>query len=105
MITNAAQDVYDRAQSEFVDLFDNFFADLSHWFGRLSDIERLVGLCAFILVLFLLVLVKATTRESRPGKARSFVGSFTLVVTFSFLVGMILDTPYDPRQWLPAVLS
>lgn len=105
MITNAAQDVYGRAQSEFVDLVRDIIADLTHWFGRLSDLERLVGLCAFILVLFLLVLVKATTRESKPGKTRNFVGSFTLVVTFSFLVGLILDSRFDPRHWLPGVFS
>ena len=101
MITEVAHTVYDKAEQRFVDMVQTSVADLEHWFGRLSDIERLVGLCAFILVLFILVLVKATTRTSKPGKTRNFVGSFVLVVAFSFLAGMLIDSKFDPRQFLP----
>ena len=102
MISTAADSVYDHAQAEFVDMVRDLVADALQWFGRLSDIERLVGLCAFILVLFVLVLVKATTRTSRPGKTRSFVSSFVLVVTFSFLAGLLIDSEFDLRRYLPA---
>jgi hypothetical protein len=96
----SSKTVYDEAQQEFLDMVRDLVGDVTHWFSRLSDVERLVGLAAFILMLFLLVLVKASTREHVPGKTRNFAGSFVLVVTFSFLVGMLLDTPYDPRNFL-----
>lgn len=96
----SSQTIYDEAQKEFIDMVRDLVGDVTHWFSRLSDLERLVGVAAFILILFLLVLVKSSTRERVPGKTRSFAGSFVLVITFSFLVGMLLDTPYDPRNFL-----
>ncbi|HPF23116.1 MAG TPA: hypothetical protein PK417_06545 [Hyphomonas sp.] len=100
MIYASSQTVYDKAQTEFGDMVRDLVTGTLHWFGRLSDVERLVGLCAFILVLFMLVLVKATTRTHQPGKARSFVGSFVLVVVFSFLAGLLIDSEFDPRHFL-----
>ena len=99
MFSSATQTVYDKAQTQFADMVRDLFGGLIHWFERLSDIERLVALCAFILVLFMLVLVKATTRTTKPGKTRSFIGSFVLVVTFSFLAGLLIDSKFDPRQF------
>lgn len=96
----SSQTVYEKAEREFIDMVRDLVGDITHWFGRLSDVERLIGLGAFILMLFLLVLVKAGSRERKPGKTRNFTGSFILVVTFSFLVGMLLDTPYDPRNFV-----
>lgn len=99
MFSSASPTVYDKAQTEFVDMVEGLFGGLLHWFERLTDVERLVALCAFILVLFLLVLVKATTRTTKPGKTRSFIGSFVLVVTFSFLAGLLIDSKFDPSQF------
>lgn len=98
MFFSETQSIYEKAQTQFADMVQDLFGDLLHWFERLTDVERLVALCAFILVLFMLVLVKATTRTSKPGKTRSFVGSFVLVVTFSFLAGLMIDSKFDPRQ-------
>ena len=99
MVSRVSDDVYDDAVQRFVDAVQTGVGDLVHWFGRLSDVERLVGLCAFILVLFMLVLVKAKTRTSRPGRTRSFAGSFVLVVVFSFVAGLLIDSKFDPRQF------
>ena len=105
MFNDVAESVFGKAQQEFAVLFQDTLHDLLHWFGRLSDIERLVGLCAFILVLFTLVLVKASTRTSRPGKTRNFLGALVLVVAFSFVAGLLFDSQYDPRRLLPASVS
>jgi hypothetical protein len=102
MSKTASNTIYDEAQEKLVALAHDFMRDMTRWFGQLSDLERLLGLCVFILILFVLVVVKAGRREHAPGKARSFVSSFVLVVTFSFVVGLLLDTPYDPRGFLPA---
>ena len=102
MNARAAQTVYDKAEAEFLIMFEDMVGDFLHWFGRLTDLERLLGLCAFILTLFVLVVVKSSSGSSEPGKARSFVGSFTLVVAFSFLVGLLIDSEFDPRHFLPS---
>jgi hypothetical protein len=102
MSKTASNTIYDEAQEKLAALAHDFMRDMTRWFGQLSDLERLLGLCVFILVLFVLVVVKAGRREHAPGKARSFVSSFVLVVTFSFVVGLLLDTSYDPRRFLPA---
>ncbi len=96
----SSQSIFDEAQSEFIDLVRDLVHDLTQWFSRLSDLERLVGLAAFILMLFLLVIVKASTRERKPAKSRNLASSLVLVVTFSFVVGMLLETPFDPRNFL-----
>ena len=94
----SSQTIYEKAEHEFIDMVRDLVDDVVRWFSHLTDVERLIGLAAFILVLFLLVLVKAGSRERTPGKTRSFTAAFILVVTFSFLAGMLLDTPYDPRN-------
>ena len=95
-----SQTIFDEAKLEFFDLVRDLVGDLTHWFSRLSDLERLVGLAAFILMLFLLVVVKAGTREHKPAKSRNFVSSLVLVVVFGFFVVMLLETPFDPRNFL-----
>ena len=105
MISGSTRSVYDTARQEVVYLADDVVRDTQLWFERLSDFERLMGLCGFILVLFFLVLTKAATRSADPSSSRSFVGSFTLVVVFSFLVGYVIDggvdlEPYIPRRFL-----
>ncbi len=94
--------IFDEAERNFSALTRDFARDMTHWFAQLSDLDRLLGLVLFILVLFVLVVVKSGTREQKPGKARSFVSAFVLVVTFSFVAGLLIDTRLDPRQFLPS---
>lgn len=101
MISASTQNVYDTARHEVGYLVNDMIRDLQVWFDRLSDVERLVGLCGFILVLFFLVLTKAATRSADPGSGRSFVGSFVLVVTFSFLTGYAIDGGLDLEAFIP----
>ncbi|HPF23115.1 MAG: hypothetical protein R3C08_04660 [Hyphomonas sp.] len=100
MIVFAARSVYETAQRKMVDLTEEVFGDLVHWFDRLSDLERLVGLCVFILTLFVMIIAKSATGSAGPGNTRGFLGSFALVVAFSFLTGLVIDSRFDPRQLL-----
>ncbi len=95
-----SQTVFEDAKREFIDLVRDLVGDLMQWFSRLSDLERLVGVAAFILILFLLVIVKAGARDKKPASGRSFLSSLVLVVTFCFVMGLLLDTPFDPRNFL-----
>ena len=98
----ASQSIYSAAGRRLLEAVEDAFGDLTDWVVGLTDIQRLVGLCAFILVLFTLLLVQATTRTRRPGKTRSFLGSFVLVVVFSFLAGLLIDSRFDLHALLPA---
>ena len=100
MIVVAARSVYDTAQMKLVDLSEDVFGDLLRWFERLSDMERLIGLCAFIMGLFVMIVAKSASGSGGPGNTRGFLGAFTLVVAFSFLTGMVIDSRFDPRRFL-----
>ena len=91
---------YETLERDIGNLIDDASRDAQIWFERLSDMERLMGLCGFILILFCLVISKSATRAADPGTSRSFAGSFTLVVVFSFLAGMLIDSPFDPRNFV-----
>lgn len=103
MSEHANESVFEEATAEFLVLAREKGEDLMEWVNRLSDVERLIGLGLFIGVLFMLVLVQSARRKRDPGKARSFVGSFVLVVTFSFLVGLLIDSEFDPRHFLTMI--
>lgn len=102
MSTKGMPSAYDEARDGFVDMSRAAMHDAADWFQGLTDLERLMGLCGFIMALFVLVVVKATTRTAEPGHGRSFISSFVLVVVFSFLAGMVIDSDLDWRQYLPA---
>ncbi|MCA8890930.1 MAG: hypothetical protein KDA56_03725 [Hyphomonas sp.] len=100
MILASVPNTYETVEREFGRAMADATRDLQVWFERLSDMERLMGLCGFILLLFFLILAKAATRSADPGNGRSFIGSFTLVVVFSFVAGMLIDSPFDPRHFV-----
>ncbi|MCA8899897.1 MAG: hypothetical protein KDA53_01465 [Hyphomonas sp.] len=100
MSTRTGSSFYDDMWDEFLVVAKDFVDDVVDWMQGLSDLEQLMGLCIFILILFLLTLSNSANRDKDPGRARSFVGAFMLVVTFSFVAGLMIDTPYDPRNFL-----
>jgi len=102
MSTRTGSSFYETTWNEFLDMVRDFVEDTTDWLSGLSDVERLMGLCIFILLLFLLVLANGSSRTREPGKTRSFAGAFTLVVAFSFVAGLLIDSKIDPRQFLPA---
>lgn len=91
---------YETLERDIGNLIEDALRDAQIWFERLSDVERLMGLCGFILLLFCLVISKSATRSADPSASRSFAGSFTLVVVFSFVAGMLIDSPFDPRHFV-----
>ncbi len=91
---------YESLERDLGNMISQGTRDFQVWFERLSDTERLMGLCGFILLLFCLVIAKSATRAAVPGTSRSFAGSFTLVVVFSFMAGMLIDSPFDPRHFV-----
>ncbi|WP_321490955.1 hypothetical protein [uncultured Hyphomonas sp.] len=102
MILASIPNAYETVEREFGHVVEDATRDFQVWYERLSDVERLMGLCGFILLLFFLVLSKSATRAADPGTGRSFAGSFTLVVVFSFVAGMLIDSPFDPRHFVNA---
>ena len=52
----------------------------------------------FILILFMLILVRAGRRKADPARGRSFVSSIVLVMLFSFGAGWMIDSRFDVQD-------
>jgi hypothetical protein len=53
MISASIPNAYETVEREFGRVLADATRDIQVWFERLSDMERLMGLCGFILLLFL----------------------------------------------------
>ena len=65
--------------------------DFSIWIARLSDGERVVGLCVFALTIMILMMRPARKQKTSRGKGTQFVFALAIVVIFGFGAGWILD--------------
>ncbi|MEQ8301523.1 MAG: hypothetical protein RH945_13360 [Hyphomonas sp.] len=66
--------------------------DFSIWTSRLSDAERVVGLCLFVLVLMCLMIRprRKPKREVKTGP--QFTYALIIIMIFSFGIGMAFDS-------------
>lgn len=85
----------DRVLDELARALNAAYRDISVWVSRLDDIEKLFFICGFILLLFMLILVKAASRPKVPSRRRSFFTSLVLVMVFAFGAGWIIDSRLD----------
>ena len=60
--------------------------------------EKLFFMVVFILILFMLILVRAGRRKADPARGRSFVSSIVLVMLFSFGAGWMIDSRFDVQD-------
>ena len=66
--------------------------DFSIWASRLSDAERIAGLCVFILILMCLM-VRPRRKPRRDVKAvPQFTYAMIIVMIFAFGIGMAFDS-------------
>ncbi|MEM6535886.1 MAG: hypothetical protein AAF613_09630 [Pseudomonadota bacterium] len=65
--------------------------DLYYWVTHLSDEERTIGICIFIVVLMFMIFSRRVKKNTDPGTSRSFTGAFFLVVIFAFGAGWSMD--------------
>ena len=70
------------------------------WVHRLDDMEKLFFMIVFILILFMLILVRAGRRKVSPAPGRSFVSSVVLVMLFSFAAGWMMDSRFEMQEVL-----
>ena len=85
-----SQTIFDEAKLEFFDLVRDLVGDLTHWFSRLSDLERLVGLAAFILMLFL----TAATGLALAGLRATPAMGIMLCLHLGVVAALFLSLPY-----------
>jgi hypothetical protein len=66
--------------------------DFSIWASRLSDAERIAGLCVFILILMCLMVRprRQPRRETKSGP--QFTYALIIVMIFAFGIGMAFDS-------------
>jgi hypothetical protein len=66
--------------------------DFSIWASRLSDAERIVGLCVFVLVLMCLM-VRPKRKPKREVKSvPQFAYALVIIMIFAFGIGMAFDS-------------
>lgn len=65
--------------------------DFSIWIARLSDGERVVGLCVFALTILLLMMGPTKKRTTPRGKGTQFVFALAIVMIFGFGAGWLFE--------------
>lgn len=66
--------------------------DFSIWASRLSDAERIVGLCVFILILICLMVRPSRKPRSEARAGPQFSYALIIVMIFAFGIGMAFDS-------------
>jgi hypothetical protein len=69
--------------------------DVNLWASRLSDGERVIGICVFALVLLFLMVRRPRDYKQGGGMGRQFAFAFVIVVIFGFGVGWLFDGRFD----------
>ena len=67
------------------------FEQAGRWFADLSNAEKLLGVCAVIMLFFLLVLRRSGDRKHNRTELFQFLFAMTLVVFAGFGVGWFFD--------------
>ncbi len=65
--------------------------DFSIWIARLSDGERVVGLCVFALTIMILMMAPTKKRKTPRGKSTQFVFALAIVMIFGFGAGWLFE--------------
>ncbi len=65
--------------------------DLYSWVTNLSDNERVIGICLFIMVLIYMIFSRRVRKNTDSGNGRQFGGALLLVLIFAFGAGWNMD--------------
>jgi TctA family transporter len=65
--------------------------DFAIWTARLSDAERIVGLCVFALTIMILMMGPTKRRKAPRGKGTQFVFALAIVMIFGFGAGWLFE--------------
>nr|WP_070960739.1 hypothetical protein [Hyphomonas sp. Mor2] len=86
-----SSDVYQQAFDRFMVEVGFYFGEVRDYFIDLSDAERGLALCAFIMFLIYLIVARAR-RKYNPGSiGRQFVGAVILVGMVLFVSDILFD--------------
>jgi hypothetical protein len=84
-------DPYKAAFEQFMIEVRFYLGEVQGWLMSLSDGEKILGLCAFVLFLLLMIISKARRNEDPGSNGRQFSGALVLVMIFAFGAGWTLD--------------
>lgn len=100
MSNSSSMDLFNRVLDKIAEVANEAYYDFSRWVHRLDDMEKLFFMIVFILILFMLILVRAGRRKVNPAPGRSFVSSVVLVMLFSFGAGWMMDSRFEMQDVL-----
>ncbi len=86
-----SSDPYQAVFEQFMIEVRFYLGEVQGWLLSLSDGEKILGLCAFVLVLMLIIVSKARRNEDPGSNGRQFSGALVLVLIFAFGAGWTLD--------------
>ncbi|HBJ39366.1 MULTISPECIES: hypothetical protein [unclassified Hyphomonas] len=98
MSISSSRDLLNRVLDKVAEVANEAYLEFSRWVDRLDDMEKLFFMVVFILILFMLILVRAGRRKADPARGRSFVSSIVLVMLFSFGAGWMIDSRFDVQD-------
>lgn len=90
--SNSSADPYKAAFEQFMIEVRFYLGEVQAWLMNLSDGEKILGLCAFVLVLMLIIVSKARRNEDPGSNGRQFSGALVLVMIFAFGAGWTIDS-------------
>ena len=89
---NTSTELYQRAFDQFLVEVKFYFGEVQDYFIGLSEAERTLGLCLFILFIIYLIVARAR-RKYNPGSiGRQFVGAVVLVGMVLFVSDILFDS-------------
>jgi hypothetical protein len=77
--------------------------DFAIWTARLSDAERVVGLCVFALTIMILMMGPAKKRKTSRGKGTQFVFALAIVMIFGFGAGWLVEDNAGVGEFVSAL--
>lgn len=85
---NSFKVIWGRISTDFGVMFE----DMGIWFDRLSAGEKLIGMCAVVLVLMVMAGGRNKKTKHEGGATRQFLLAMSLVIVVGFGIGWALDT-------------
>ncbi len=93
MATIAAEPgLYEAAWKQVMIDLRAYLGVVQSWIETLSETEKVVGLCVFVVVLMILIVNRSRRKRDPGSNGRQFTGALVLVVIFAFGAGFTVDT-------------
>ena len=103
MAASSNSDLIEKLWNVIVSHVQSGAHDFGIWTARLSDGERVVGLCVFALTILLLMMGPTKKRTTPRGKGTQFVFALAIVMIFGFGAGWLFEENAGVGEFVSAL--